>query len=533
MVSDAAMTRRWLSQAFAVAFAMVMLPFHADAAVQTLKRGTANEPRTLDPQYVQGNAGAAIMYDMFEGLLAVDAAGNLGKGAAISWSVSPDGKTYTFKLRPEMKWSDGKTITSEDFVYSFRRAVDPKNATRAARVLFPIKNALPIVTGQMQPESLGVRAPDPATFVIELERLTPYFLELVGSFSTAPVPRHVIEKHGDAWTSPANIVTSGAYTLAEFANNTYIKLVKNKFHHDAANIAIDEVYFYPIEKPETALTRFRGGEIDIAYNVPSNRIDWVKENLPKEFRSGPVSGVYYLLVNNSREALSDVRVRKALSYAVDRDLITKSLIKTGDAPAYNIVPLAMPDYGPNALPYSEQSIEARRAEAVRLLAEAGYGPNKPLKIAYKTGGQEINRRLSVAIQSLWKQIGVEVEIVNVGASSIVSDAAAGNYDVMRYTYYAAFQDPVSFLKLLETGSNINFSRYSNPQFDKLLDQADSTLDAARRVQLLKEAEQLAMSDHPVIPIFFYYRYYLVGQHVQGWTENIRGEHLARYLSIKK
>jgi oligopeptide transport system substrate-binding protein len=522
-----------LSQAVRWLLALCVLLSAGDAAaVQTLRRGTANEPRTLDPQYVQGNAGAAIMYDMFEGLLAVDAKGDLGPGGAASWTVSPDGKTYTFKLRPQLKWSDGKPITAEDFVYSFRRAVDPKAATRAARVMFPIKNARAVVGGRMPADALGVKAPDSQTVVIELEQPTPYFTDLVGSFSAAVVPRHAIEKFGDAWTSPANIVTSGAYTLAEFANNTHIKLAKNKHHYDAANVAIDEVYFYPIEKPDTALTRFRAGEIDIAYNVPSNRLEWVKENLAKEFRSGPVSGVYYILLNNSKPGLSDVRVRKALSLAVDRDLITKGLIKTGDAPAYSLVPLAMPDYGANAPAFAGQPMAERLAEAKKLLAEAGYGPGKPLKLKYKTGGQEVNRRISVAVQSMWKPLGIEVEIESVGASQIVADSASGNFEAMRYTYYAAFQDPVSFLKLLETGSNINFSRYSNPAYDKLLETADKTLDSAKRFQILRDAEQVAMADHPVIPVFFYYRYYLVSQKVQGWTENIRGEHLARYLSLK-
>ncbi|MBL8643379.1 MAG: peptide ABC transporter substrate-binding protein, partial [Rhodospirillaceae bacterium] len=367
------MTIRARGRTLVLAAVLALAAIAPAEALQTLKRGTANEPRTLDPQYVQGNAGAAVMYDMFEGLLAVNADGDLGPGAATAWTVSPDGTTYTFTIRPNLKWSDGKAIIAEDFVYSFRRAVDPKSATRAARVMFPIKNARPIVSGQMPVDSLGVKAPNPGTLVIELERPTPYFTELVASFSAAPVPKHVIEKFGDAWTSPANVVTNGAYTLAEFANNTYIKLVKNKHHYDAANVAIDEVYFYPIEKPDTALTRFRAGEIDIAYNVPSNRLDWVKENLGAEFRSGPVSGVYYILLNTSREVLSDLRVRKALSLAVDRDLITGGLVKTGDAPAYTLVPVAMPGYGDNAPAFAKTPIDQRRAEAKKLLAEAGYG----------------------------------------------------------------------------------------------------------------------------------------------------------------
>ncbi|MBL8629293.1 MAG: peptide ABC transporter substrate-binding protein [Rhodospirillaceae bacterium] len=517
--------------ASAAAF-VVFAGLHDAEATQVLRRGTVNEPRTLDPHYVQGNAGAAIMYDMFESLIGVGAKGEPEPGMAESWSISPDGKLYTFNLRPNLKWSDGKALTAEDFVYSFRRAVNPKDAARAARVMFPIKNARAIVTGDMPTDALAVKAVTPLKLTVELERPTPYFNELMISFSAAPVPRHVIEKYGDAWTSPANMVTNGAYKLAEFANNTHIKLVKNPLHYAADKTAIDEVYFYPIEKPETALTRFRAGEIDIAYNVPSNRLDWVKENLAVEFKSSPVNGVYYILLNNSKPELSDVRVRKALSLAVDRELITKGLIKTSDTPAYGIVPMAMPGYGDNSPAYANEPIAQRREEAKRLLAEAGYGPSKPLKINYKTGGQEVNRRIAVAIQSLWKQIGVEVEVENVGSSSIVADSNSGNFTAMRYSYFAAFEDAVSFLKLLETGGTINFSRYSNPKFDKMLDEADQILDPAKRLVLLREAEQLAMADFPVIPVYFNYRYYLVSQRVQGWTDNLRGEHLARFLSMK-
>jgi oligopeptide transport system substrate-binding protein len=525
--------------AAATAMSVVMVAFSqfcstaaSAAAPKVLHRGTSNEPRTMDPQHVQGNAGAAMMYDLFEGLLSYDTAGNIIPGIAESWSVSDDGLTYTFKLRPGVKFSDGHPITAEDFVYSFRRAVDPATAARAARIFFPIKNAQAITRGEAKPETLGARAVDPRTVEVVLMQPTPYFPELMASFSAAAVPRHVIEPNGDKWTTPGTIVTSGAYVLQEWINNTHVKLVRNPNYYDAANVRIDEVVFYPIERPSTALTRFRAGEIDVAFNIPTDRLEWAKQNMAKELRSGTVSGIYYLLVNNSRETLGDVRVRKALSISLDRDQIV-ALLEPGNKPAYNLVPPSLPNYGENPMPFAKTSTKERIAEAKELLKQAGYGPGgKVLKLNLKTGGQENNRRVTVAVQAMWKEIGVQAEIENVGARSIVADSQAGNYDVMRYTYYAAFQDAVSFLKLLESRANINFSSYSNPKFDELLANADKLRDPNERVQALRAAERVAMEDYPVIPVYFYYRYYLVSQRVKGWVENPRGEHLARYLDIE-
>ncbi len=475
----AAVTAAGLAALLAVV--MVDRVVAAPAAVKVLHRGTSNEPRTMDPQHVQGNAGAAMMYDLFEGLLTYDTAGVIIPGIAESWSVSDDGLTYLFKLRPNAKFSDGHPIAAEDFIYSFRRAVDPVTAARAARVFFPIKNAQAITRGELKTDSLGARAIDPRTVEIVLEQSTPYFPELMASFSAAAVPRHVIEPNGDKWTTPGTIVTSGAYILQEWINNTHVKLAKNPNYYDASKVKIDEVVFYPIEKPATALTRFRAGEIDVAFNIPSDRLDWAKENMPKELRSGTVSGIYYLLLNNNRENLTDVRVRKALSISLDRDQIS-ALLEPGNAPAYNLVPPALPGYGDNPMAFGKTPINARVAEAKELLKQAGYGPGgKPLKLNLKTGGQENNRRVMVAVQAMWKDIGVDAEIENVGARSMTSASmprsrmsvrAASSptrrpaiTTSMRYTYYAAFQDAVSFLKLLETGSTINFSFYKNPKFD--------------------------------------------------------------------
>jgi oligopeptide transport system substrate-binding protein len=501
------------------------------SAGEALRRSTSDEPRTLDPQFVPGNAGAAVMGDMFEGLLTKDMRGNIVAGLAESDSVSADGRVHTFRLRENIRFSDGRPITAADFVYSFRRSADPRTAARSSRALFPIRNARGIIGRRMPVERLGVSAPDPRTVVIELERPTAYIRDILASFPTAVVPRHAIEAHGQQWTTAANIVTSGAYTLAEWVPNTHIKLRRNPHHYDAANIRIAEIIYYPVERPATALTRYRAGELDIVFNVPVNQIDWIRRTFPNELKSSPVIGLFYVLLNNSRPPMNDVRVRRALSIAIDRDQIANTLMRNEAQPAYSIVPLAMPDYPNNPMPFSRQPIAERQREARALLAEAGYTAQRPLRFAYKFGGQEVNRRLAVALQSMWQAIGAQVELDNVGANSAVADARTGNYQAIRYTYYAPFRDAVGFLRLFETGSNTNFSRHANPAFDRALDEADAVRDSAQRVARLREVETMVMNDYPVAPVYFHIRYYLVSSRVQGFVAHPGGEHLSRYMSF--
>lgn len=498
-----------------------------------LRRGTSDEPRTLDPHFVPGNAGAALMYDMFEGLMSVDAAGKLIPGLATSYTMSDDQLTYRFQLRDNLRWSDGKPLTAEDFVYSFRRCCDPKVPTLGGRNLSALKNFRAIARGMAPVESLGVSAPDPQTVVIEVEKPTRYLPDALAAFASTVVPRHAIEAHGQRWTTPENIVVSGAYTLAQWVPNTSIQLKKNPNHHDAANTAIEEVIFYPVERPAVAVTRFRGGELDIVFGVPADQLETLRSSdQAKAIHSSEAIGVFYVLLNNTKGPTKDPRVRQALSLATDRDLITKQLLKDEGVPAYTIVPNAMPDYTAPTIPMASQPMEARLAQARALLTEAGYSAAKPLEITYKFGGQESNRRIAVALQSMWEKIGAKITLENVGAAGVVTDGRSGDFQAMRYQYYAPFQDPFGFLALLQTGATENLSRHSDPAYDEALTAADRIKDPAQRSQALQAVEQTVMADFPVIPVYFNLRNYLVSPRIQGWVDNVRGQYLSRHLSLK-
>lgn len=506
-------------------------PASAADTKSTLRRGTANELRSLDPQAVIGNSGGALMYELFEGLVTEDRSGKLVPGVSESWSRSEDGLTYTFKLRQGLRWSDGVPITAEDFVYSWRRVVDPKNALRGAGTLFPVKNAVDITRGEKAPESLGVRARDALTLEVSLQDPAPYFTDILAGFPTAPVPRHVVEKYGSSWTKPGNIVGNGAYILDKWVPNTYYKLAKNPNFRDASQVSIDEVYYYPIPDRSTGEKRFRAGELDIVLNIPPNRLAWLQENMPDELHSTSTLGLRYLIINTKRPPFTDVRVRKALSIAIDREIIATKILKDGSEAAYNIVPPAMSGYGRNPAPFKNQPYPQRLDEAKKLLAAAGFGSSKPLRFTLDYQNLEDARRIAVALQAMWRSIGADVQLTTTGFENKDTSMRNGDFDVSWFAFYAPYADATAFLYLLEADNARNYSKYSNPEFDEMLRAANRMHDPAERAAYLKKAEQLALSAYPVIPLFVPSWTYLVSKRVQGWEDHM-GSHMARYLSLK-
>lgn len=502
----------------------------ADAG-SILRRSTANELRSLDPQAVIGNSGGALMYELFEGLVTVDQSGKPVPGVAESWTRSDDGLTYEFKLRKGLRWSDGAPLTAEDFVYSWQRVVDPKNALRGAGTLFPVKNAVAITRGQKSAEALGVKAKDALTLEVTLQDPAPYFIDILAGFPAAPVPRHVIQKHGASWTKPGNFVGNGAYILDKWVPNTYYRLVRNPEFREAKQVRIDEVFYYPIPDRSTGEKRFRAGELDVVLNVSPNRLAWLQEHMPDELRRTSSLGIRYLIINTKRAPFTDVRVRKALSIALDREIIAARILKDGSEAAYGIVPGTMPAYGKNTPLFQSQPYAQRLEEAKKLLAAAGFSTRKPLRFTLDYQNVEDGRRVAVALQSMWRSIGADVQLTTTGFESKDSSMRSGDFDVSWFTFYAPYSDATAFLYLLEANNSRNYSQYSNPEFDEMLRTANRMQDPVARGAYLKQAEQLALSAYPVIPLFVPGRTYLVSKRVEGW-ENHMDTHLARHLSLR-
>ncbi|MFO1069763.1 MAG: peptide ABC transporter substrate-binding protein [Geminicoccaceae bacterium] len=508
----------------------------ASASAEMVYRvATMGEPKTLDPHGVSGTWENIIVGDQFMGLLTDDAAAHPIPGAAESWTVSDDGLVYTFKLR-DHKWSDGQPVTADDFVFSFQRILDPALAAEYASLLYPIKNAEAINSGKITDKTqLGVKALDSKTLEITLEGPTGYFLELLTHYTAFPVPKHVVEKLGTDWIKPGNFVSNGPYKVIEWTPHAQVVAVKNPEFYDAANVKIDKVIYYPDEDRNAVTKRFRAGEIDFQDDFASEQIDFLRKELPAETRIAPYIGTYYYVTNFNRKPFDDERVRKALSMAIERDAITDKVLKTGEVPAYGVVPPGTggewvgyePDW--KALPYAE-----RVAMAKALLADAGYGPDNPLKVELAYNTSENHKRIAVAIQSMWKALGVQAELVNREVKVHYDTLKQNDFDVARAAWVADYNDPQNFLYLLETRTGVqNYGRYSNPEFDKLMTDQGLTKDQAARMAMMKDAEEIAMGQNAWLPIYYYVSKALVSQKLEGYVDNAKHTHRARWMSIKE
>ncbi len=497
-----------------------------------MHRGTAADPPSLDPTLAAGTLAAPVIADLFVGLLTKDPASRPVPGCAESWEVSEDGVTYTFRLRRGLRWSDGAPLGADDFVYSFRRLIDPQTASDQAGPFLIIENARAITSGELPPERLGVSAPDAATVVIRLEQPAPYFLEMLGNLQVAPVPRHAIEQHGREWTRPGRMVSNGPYVLNERVPQTHIKLVRNAQFFAADDVRIDEVYWYPTQDLGTSLRRFRAGELDQVLNFPPSELEALLREMPEVVFLTPSLGQYFLVPNMRRPPFDDVRVRKAVSIALDREAITDRLLRNGVTPAWTYLGPDFENYPGIRLADQSLPLAARQAEARRLLAEAGYTAERPLVIRLTYDTQEENRKVAVALAGMWQAIGARTEITNVDFGNLNRQVRTKNFDLARWAFFASFDDAYAFLQVLESDRSNNWPGYRNPEYDQLLKRANREQDATVRAALLADAEQLMMADYPLIPVFNYVRRYLVATRVKGWVTSPRGPTPTRYLSLE-
>ena len=352
------------------------------------------------------------MRDLFEGLVMQDNKAALIPGVAESWTVSDDGRTYTFKLRANAMWSDGSPVTAEDFVYSFRRLEDPATAAEYASMLYPIVNAEEVNTGKAKPEDMGVKAIDATTLEVTLKAPTPYFLEMLTHQATYPVSKASIEKDGADWIKPGKLVSNGAFTLAELVPNDHIKLVKNPKFHDAANVKIDVINFIPTEDRSSAMKRFEAGELDSYDDLPTEQLTDLKAKFGDQIRIGPYLGTYYYAIKTDKAPWDNVELRNAVSMAIDRDFLAEKVWQNSMFPGYSMVPPGIEGYTSAMASFADKSQIDREEEAVKILEELGYGPDKPLKMEIRYNTSENHKNTAVAIQEQLKPLGIEVTLLN-------------------------------------------------------------------------------------------------------------------------
>ena len=506
----------------------------ASAAERVFHRSGTDDPSTVDPHRMAFPGEQLVVVDLFMGLTTPNMLGRPMPGCAESWTVSPDGRIYTFRLRPNLQWSDGVALAAADFVWSLQRALDPSTGYAFASRLFPIRNARAIAAGKLAPATLGVSAPDARTVRIELEGPTPYFTDVI-AVNAMPAPRHVIEKWGAAWIRPRNFVSNGPFVLERWVPNSYVRLRRNPRFWGAGQVTLDAVHHYPGDNPVTLLRRFQSGGLDLVMTVPPERAAWARERFGDGLKVGRGISNEVIAFNTRRAPTSDVRVRRALSMAIDREAIAERVIGMRGVEAYGYVPPGVLNYSdaPRA-DFASQPMAQRRAEARRLLDSAGFGPAKPLRIALGLPSTELNRKVAVAIAAMWRSIGVDTELQPKETKSLVADVASGNFDAARFVWLASFSDPYAFLeRMLSAGSavGVSQSRYANLQYDELLRQATQQVDLQARAALLRRAEAMALADQPVAPVYFLVGRRLVASRVSGFSDNPRGLYPTWLMSV--
>ena len=501
---------------------------------QVLHRGNGEEPQTLDPHLGDGVPTANLQRDLFEGLTTTTPDGRIVPGAAAHWDVSRDGLIYTFYLDPNGRWSNGEPVTAADFVWSWQRVVDPNTAAAYARMLAPVRHAEAVLAGDMTPQALGVRALNETTFQVELEAPTPYFLELLTHPMSYPVHRPSVEAHGSAHVRPGNLVSNGAYQLADWQVRSRIELVRNPFYRLRDQVIIERVVYFPFEDENTEFNRFRAGDLHWTYQVPSGLFQWLEDHMGEALQVAPWFGTYFFYIKLTRPPFEgNLELRQALNLAIDRDIITQRVSRFGEIPSFHLIPQGLPDYRAPELDYTSWTQAEREAEAQRLYLQAGYSADAPLVVELRYNTSENHRRIAVAVAAMWKQVlGVQTRLVNEEFRVFLQNRAQRRVtEVFRSGWIGDYQDAFTFLELFHSGHGRNDAGYHNPLFDQLLEQIASERIPSRRRNLMAEAERIILADQVVLPVYGYVSKRLVDPRLYGWSPNVMDQHLTRHMAL--
>lgn len=504
------------------------------AGQSIINRALSTEPESLDPQKSRSVQALDVLRDIGEGLVAYSASGELIAATAASWEISEDGLTYTFHVRPGARWSNGDPVMAQDFVSGLQRLVDPQTAAFYAAELSNVANAAAIVAGDMPVTALGVEAIDDATLVISLLRPTPYLLSLLTHPSTFPVHRGSVAEHGDGFARAGKLLSNGAYVLVDWQPGSIIELRRNEHYWNNANTAIDVVRHHIVTQEMAEVNRYRAGELHTTSTVPPDNFDQLRTEYADELHIAPTLGVYYYGFNLTKPPFKDnPALRRALSMAIDREILVEAITGRGEAPAYSWVPPGIENYGPPRLSYADLSQDERNALARSLYKEAGYSEANPLRFELRYNTSDTQQRIALAVQAMWRDVlGVEATPVNVEFQVLLDQMRDAEVtEVFRSSWFGDYNDANTFLAIMQSGSPGNMPRYANEEYDTLMQSASEQLDLDRRRLYLEEAERVLLADHAVIPLYFYVSKHLVSPEVGGWEDNILNYHYSQYLSL--
>ena len=499
--------------------------------------GNGAEPKTIDPHKIEGVPEHHITENLFEPLVSQHPTTlKPVPGGAESWQISKDKKVYTFKLRKNQKWSNGEPVTAKDYVYGWTRLLEPKTAADYAYYGYYFKNGRAYNKGELKDASqLGFKAIDDYTVQVTLEQPTAYFLGLLYHQALHPVHRATIEKFGDRWVRPENMVSNGPFMLDKWETNKVLTVKKNPYYWDKDTVKLDVVNFYPIDNLDTEEKMFRTGQLHKTNEIPLEKIPFWQKDKTGVFHSVPLSGTYYYDFNVNRAPLKDKRIRKALTLAVDRGKLVKFVTKGNQLPASTFVP---PGTGPDGYKSPKSWIPTDSSgfpEAKKLLAEAGFPGGKgfpALEILYNT--HEGHKKLAEAIQQMWKEnLGIEAKLVNQEWKVFIDSRTKHDFQVARDGWFTDYADPNGFLDILTSGVMTNNPGWSNKEYDALLKQGGIEQNPKKRNAILAQAEALILEEVPVMPLYVYTRNFLLDKKVQNWPINLQENEMLKYVSLKE
>jgi oligopeptide transport system substrate-binding protein len=492
------------------------------------------EPESLDPAIITGQADGRIALTIFEGLTRYNETNATPlPGLAERWDISPDGRVYTFHIRTNAVWSTGEPITAHDFVYSWLRVLNPLTGADYAGQLYYVKGAEAFNTlKDTNPDHVGVKAVGDKTLRAELVDPTPFFLDLCAFQTLAPVPRWVIEKHGDRWLMQKPLPVSGAYELVSWRLNDRVRLRKNLRYWDNANTHCDIVDMIPCTVATTALNLYETGEADIVWDkelVPTELLDILRER--QDFHTYDYLGSYFYRYNVTKKPFDDARVRRAMALAVDKRRLVDKITRAGEKVASHLVPPGVANYtSPEGLGHDPDM-------ARKLLAEAGYPGGKGFpRVDYMFNSVKTHEKIAVELQEMWaRELGIHIELRNLEWKVFLQAQSKLDFMLSRSSWIGDYNDPNTFLDMFMSNNGNNRTGWKSERYDNLIREANGKLDPKEREKVLQTAELILVRDElPIVPLFFYVglEYYDTSK-VSGIFSNIRAEHPVRTIRVHK
>jgi oligopeptide transport system substrate-binding protein len=494
-----------------------------------IHRGNGGDAQTLDPARAQDEHTFNVLADLYEGLLAIDASGNIVDAAASFWEVSDDGLVYTFRLAADARWSTGAPVTAEHFVAGMRRALAPETGSAYNFLLHPIRNAQAIASGRMPITSLGVTAVDNSTLTIELHSPAAYFPSVLTMPIAFPYFGDVDILH-ERYSDPDAFVGNGPFLLDEWHPGSHIRLRKNPLFREAELVAVDGVQYFAITEPVTELTMFLAGELDITSTVPGSHVKSLKETHAAELQIAPSLALYYLAFDLSEAPFDNAALRKALSMAIDRHALVE-VIGRGEQPAFGLVPGGVNNYEPARFDWAALPAEERQAQARRYYVEAGYSVEQSLRLTLLYDAGDIHETIVLAVAAMWRGVlGVEVELdKREWKYFLATRENRDDWQVMRFAWSGDYDHPGTFADILRSASPQNLPGYKSDRYDRLLSTAEAAKDPQEQMRLYALAEAELLADNPIVPLYFFVSKHLVAPGVSGFESNVLDRHPSRYL----